>query len=106
MIDELDRRFSGLGAQVEVVDVATPMTYERYTGNWRGSPEGWLITTKTASMAFGRGLPKTLPGLEGFRMIGQWTTPGGGLPPAAKDGRDAIRAICRQDRKPFVTSVP
>ncbi len=33
----LDRRFPGLAAQIEMRDVATPMTWERYTGNWRGS---------------------------------------------------------------------
>jgi hypothetical protein len=26
-------------------------------------------------------MKKTLPGFDGFHMIGQWTTPGGGLPP-------------------------
>lgn len=102
----LDERFPGIKDQVEAVDVATPMTYERYTGNWRGSFEGWLITTRTAGMAFGKGLPTVLPGLTDFHMIGQWTTPGGGLPPAARQGRDVIRDICRQDRKPFVTQVP
>ncbi len=39
----LDQRFPGLTAQVEMRDVATPMTWERYTGNWRASHEGWLI---------------------------------------------------------------
>ena len=37
----LDQRFLGLAAQVEMCDVATPMTFERYTGNWRGSFMGW-----------------------------------------------------------------
>jgi hypothetical protein len=27
-----------------VTDVATPLTFERYTGNWKGPFEGWLIT--------------------------------------------------------------
>ena len=37
IIAALDRRFPGLGAQVEMRDVATPLTFERYTGNWKGS---------------------------------------------------------------------
>ncbi|MEA4882808.1 MAG: hypothetical protein VB144_03930 [Clostridia bacterium] len=61
VIAALGERFPGIGEQVEVVDVATPMTYERYTGNWRASFEGWLISTRTMPMM----------------MSGQWTTIGG-----------------------------
>jgi phytoene dehydrogenase-like protein len=38
----LDRRFPGLATKVEMRDVATPMTWERYTGNWQGSFQGWI----------------------------------------------------------------
>lgn len=48
----------------------------RYTGNWKGSMEGWLITPKTGIKA----LPAELPGLRNFYMVGQWLSPGGGLP--------------------------
>ena len=41
VIDQLERRYPGIGEQVEVVNVATPLTIERYTGNWQGS-EAWL----------------------------------------------------------------
>jgi len=90
---------------VEVVDVATPMTYERYTGNWQGSMEGWLPTTRTAGMLI-RGMDKTLPGLENLYMVGQWVEPGGGVPTAAMSGRKVIRMICKRDRRPFLTQVP
>ena len=58
----LDRRYPGLAAQVEMCDVATPMTFERYTGNWQGNHQGWLPTTKT----LGLHMSKILPGLESF----------------------------------------
>jgi phytoene dehydrogenase-like protein len=106
VIDQLEKRFPGIGAQVEVVDVATPMTFERYTGNWQGSMEGWLPTTKTMSITRGQGLDKTLPGLDSFYMVGQWVEPGGGLPPAATSGRSAISAICERDGKTFTTKIP
>jgi phytoene dehydrogenase-like protein len=106
VIDQLDARFPGISDQVEVVDVATPLTYERYTGNWQGSMEGWLPTTETLGMMMGTGMDKTLPGLEHFYMVGQWVEPGGGLPPAAKSGRDVIRAICEQDGSVFSVSIP
>jgi len=99
---QLEKRLPGLTDQIEVVDVATPMTYENYTGNWQGSMEGWLITTKTMTMR----MSKTLPGLQNFYMAGQWVEPGGGVPTAAMSGRNVIRNICRRDKRPFVTRVP
>jgi phytoene dehydrogenase-like protein len=102
VITLLDQRFPGLAGQVEMCDVATPMTWERYTGNWQASFEGWLITTKT----FGMRMRKTLPGLKNFYMVGQWVEPGGGLPPAAMSGRNVVQVICKRDKKPFVTSIP
>jgi len=102
VIDRLGKRWPGFDAKAEVIDVATPMTFERFTGNWRASFEGWMINKKTVQLTFGKGLKKTLPGLDNFFMIGQWTHPGGGLPPAALMGRDIIRRLCKIDKKKFV----
>jgi phytoene dehydrogenase-like protein len=105
VMGQLDKRFPGFTDDVEVVDVATPLTYERYTGNWQGSMEGWLITTETMKFATGKGMSKTLPGLENFYMIGQWVEPGGGLPPAATSARKVIGMICKQDGKKFRVTI-
>ncbi|MFC1866500.1 phytoene desaturase family protein [Chloroflexota bacterium] len=96
----LDKRFPGLAAQVEMRDVATPITWVRYTGNWRGAYEGWMMATETFMLA----MNKTLPGLDNFYMAGQWVTPGGGMPTAAMSGRHTIQIICKKDKKKFVTS--
>jgi phytoene dehydrogenase-like protein len=98
----LDKRFPGLAARVEMRDVATPMTWVRYSGNWRGSYEGWMITTKTFMMQ----MSKTLPGLDNFYMAGQWVNPGGGMPTAVMSGRHTIQIICKKDKKKFVASTP
>ena len=102
IVSLLNKRFPGLAQQVEMRDVATPITYEQYTGNWRGSFEGWLPTTKTLGMR----MRKTLPGLEKFYMAGQWVEPGGTVAFVAVSGRNAIQLICKQDKKPFVTKIP
>ena len=99
----LDQRYPGLAGQVEMRDVATPATWERYTGNWRGSFEGWLITRKTFPPFR---MSKTLPGLKNFFMVGQWVEPGGGVPTAAMSGRNVIQIICKRDRRKFVTQTP
>jgi phytoene dehydrogenase-like protein len=102
VIEALDKRFPGLASQVEVTDVATPITFKRYTGNWQGSFEGWMITPKTMMLR----MKKTLPGLDAFYMVGQWINPGGGLPTGAITGRHVTQILCKRDKKPFVTTVP
>jgi len=93
----LDKRFPGLATKVEMWDVSTPLTFERYTGNWQGTSLGWRITTKTLRLRMG----KTLPRLKNFYMAGQWLESGGGAPTAALSGRDVIQLIRRSERKPF-----
>jgi phytoene dehydrogenase-like protein len=89
----LERRFPGMGAQVEMRDVATPLTIERYTGNWRGSSIGWELTPRTFMARF----PKKLPGLRNFVLAGQWVEGGGGVPFVAISGRNAIQLIRHRD---------
>lgn len=101
-IAALDRRFPGLAKAVEVVDVPTPATYVRYTGNWQGSPDGWYITPENA-----RATPlRSLPGLSDFYMAGQWTAPFTGTVFAATTGRQIVQLLCHRDGVPFRTSEP
>lgn len=102
VIAAMEERFPGISNQVEMWDVATPLSFERYTGNWQGSALGWDFTTETFFMP----MSKMLPGLDDFYMAGQWVEPGGGVPGAAMSGRNAIQLICKRDRKPFVTRLP
>lgn len=102
VLARLEKRFPGFGAQVEMKDVASPTTFVRYTGNWRGSFEGWLPKTSNLMTR----VPSTLKRLKGFYMIGQWVKPGGGLPSGLMSGRDAIRRICREDGIRFQSSKP
>lgn len=99
VISLLDRRYPGLSSRVEMWDVATPLTFERYTGNRKGSFIGWDLTPNT----FMRPMSKTLPGLHNFYLAGHWVAPGGGLPMAALSGRNVIQLVCRRDKRPFVT---
>ena len=50
VIEFLEKLYPGIGQDIEVKDVATPLSYERYTGNWQGSTCGWLLTDKTMMM--------------------------------------------------------
>jgi phytoene dehydrogenase-like protein len=96
----LDEAFPGVAGKLEFADLATPATFERFTGNWQGSIQGWLPTPGI----LGRRLPRTLPGLKNFFMAGHWIETGGGLPSVALSGRYVAQMICARDRRKFETS--
>jgi phytoene dehydrogenase-like protein len=104
IIDFLETRYPGIRSQIEVKDVATPVSYERYTGNWHGSSCGWLLTKETMMMMI-QGIEKTLPGLRNFYMAGQWVEPGGSVPIVAMSGRNAIQMLCNEDKRKFVAQM-
>jgi phytoene dehydrogenase-like protein len=104
LIDWLETIYPGLKSQIEVEDFATPLSYERYTGNWQGSSCGWLLTRDTMMMMI-NGMRKTLPGLENFYLTGQWVEPGGSVPVVAASGRNTIQMICHEDGRPFGAEV-
>ncbi len=103
LIELLEQRFPGISSQVEMTDVATPMTFERYTGNWKGSFEGWLITPENSNVLM-KPMSQKLPGLNSMYMCGQWVEPGGGLPTGVMSGRRLIKAVCKEDGKKFRTT--
>ena len=53
--------------------------------------EGWLYTPSTGV----KQLPCVLPGLGSFYMVGQWISPGGGLPAGLMMGRSVSKRIAR-----------
>jgi phytoene dehydrogenase-like protein len=100
IVELLNQRFPGISSLVDIIDVATPLTYERFTGNWKGSFEGWLITPDNARVLM-KPMPQSLPQLKNFYMCGQWVEPGGGLPTAIMSGRKLIKKLCREDHRKF-----
>lgn len=104
VIDEVNKFLPGIKDQVEVIDVATPLTVEHYTGNWKGL-QAWPSGPNMVETAM-KGFTKTLPGLENFYMAGQWAEASVGLPAAAASGRKLIQMLCERDGTQFVTTVP
>ena len=99
LIEALEAHFGNIKNKVDFTDTATPITYKNWTGNHNGSYEGWLPTPEAAKLK----LPKHFKGLSNFYMCGHWVTPGGGMPPAAYSGRDAVQLICRDEKMHFKT---
>ena len=104
LVELLDKRFPGIASQVEVVDVATPVTFKRFTGNWQGSFEGWLVTPEN-SYTMMKPMSNMLPGLSHFYMCGQWVQPGGGLPTGIMSARALVKKLCKEDRRKFRTII-
>ena len=76
---------------IEVIDIATPLTYERYTGAYHGS---WMsIMGAGEKMTAYPGFVKDVSGLyfAGHRLMSP-----GGLPVAVDSGRNAAQMACRQ----------
>jgi phytoene dehydrogenase-like protein len=99
-ISAIDKRWPGFANQVEVIDVPTPLTYFRYTGNWKGSPDGWYITPENIMNTKPM---RSLPGLSGLYTVGQWTAPYTGTVMAAVTGRQLVQIICKKEKRVFKT---
>ena len=100
LIDHFEQRFPGITGRIEMTDVATPLTYARYTGSHHGIGHSFALSPQTIGFA-SASMDPTLPGLAGFFQIGQWTHPGGGVFPAARSGREIVRRLCQEDGKRF-----
>lgn len=98
-VQAIEQVWPGIAKDVEMIDVATPLTFERITGNWKGSITGWKLTPDQSTTE----IPRTLPGLDHFWMVGHWTMAGGGLPVGVSTAREVIWKQCRKDKKKFLT---
>lgn len=100
----LERRWPGSAAEVEAVDVATPLTFRRYTGNRKGSYMTWNLDGAFRERF--KAVSRTVPGLENFLFSSMWSSPPGGLPGAAMAGREAAEHICAKEGRRFKTGEP
>lgn len=98
-LQALEQIWPGISAPGMCI-VATPLTFERITGNWKASITGWKLTPTQS----GVNIPRTLPGLDNFWMVGQWVYPGGGVPAGVSTGREVIWRQCKKDKRKFTTA--
>ena len=89
VISILERMVPDVRNSIEVTDVSTPATIIRYTGNWQGSMEGWLMTPATGFKM----LRNTLPGLRQFLDGGPMDFAGRRIALRAVTARAAVRKL-------------
>ncbi|NLI54416.1 MAG: NAD(P)/FAD-dependent oxidoreductase [Clostridiales bacterium] len=89
VIRELVKKYPQIDGKIAVWDVATPLTYERYLGSYKGS---WMtLTKKGEENARYPGKPESIGNLY---FAGQRLISPGGLPVALMTGRTAAQHIC------------
>ena len=103
VIEVLNSRFPGIKDQVEVIDVSTLITWERYMGGtqgWFNLPNRKLDFSIREDLS-DKKFKTTLPGLSHFYFVGVWASNMGSLAHNANSGKMIIRRICKQDGKRF-----
>lgn len=105
VIEILESHFHGIKEQIEVTDVYTLMTWERYMGGtqgWFNFPNRRLDFSMRQDLS-DKKFKTTLPGLSDFYFVGIWATAMGSLAHNASSGKTIIRRICQKDGKEFGT---
>jgi phytoene dehydrogenase-like protein len=93
----LCRKYPQAEGNIEVIDIATPLTYERYTGAYHGS---WMtVQGPTDKM---QNYPGFVKDVKGLYFSGHRIMPPGGHPSALFTGRMAAQMVCRQFDTVFV----
>ncbi|KPL78791.1 hypothetical protein ADN00_06070 [Ornatilinea apprima] len=101
-IDLLLQRFPDIRQDIEVVDVATPITSERYTASYHGL-QAWYPEGQFGRILM-KGISPNLPGLKRFSMTGQWSNGMMGINSVAITSRNLIRSLCKKFKMRFETT--
>ncbi len=73
---------------IEVLELSTPQTIERYTGNRGGAYVGWKYTPDQVEGGFSQNSP-----VENIILCGHWVSPGGGVCNAMAGGNNAAELV-------------
>jgi phytoene dehydrogenase-like protein len=95
VITEVETIYPETQGKIKLLDVATPVTFQRYTGNFRGS----YVPFCTMPHIEYENHPGVTPGVKNLYLAGQWVFPDGGLPMAAIGGKYAVQRICNQENR-------
>lgn len=92
IIERIEKHFPELKGKISLLDVATPITFERYCGAYKGAYMSFANTPKGDTNPH-NGIIK---GVKNLYLAGQWLMPPGGLPVALITGKWAIQQISKK----------
>ena len=89
VVREIGKKYPQIAGKIAVWDVATPLTYERYLGSYKGS---WMTVTKKgeANVSY----PCKPEQISNVYFAGQRLMTPGGCPVAVMTGRTAVQHLC------------
>lgn len=101
VITLLEKQFPDLRNDIEVIDVSTLSTWERFMGGSQGfnnypNKHQRASIRHVINMLFGLDKMFTLPKLKNLFFTGQWVTSMGSLFMNAASGREVVHKICKQ----------
>ncbi len=89
MITVAEQFIPGLRDSIEVMEIATPLTMERYTSNYKGSIIGWSPVPEQSML---KRMKQKGP-IDHLYLAGAWTFPCGGQSAVLGSGRMAAKMI-------------
>ena len=91
------KKFPQAEGNIEVIDIATPLTYERYTGAYHGS---WMKIVGVGDTM--KNYPGFSSNVNSLYFAGHRLMSVGGMPVAVDSGRRAAQMVCRQFDAVFI----
>jgi all-trans-retinol 13,14-reductase len=88
LINSAEMIVSSLSKHIVCKDIATPLTFERYTLNSEGAGHGWFP-------APGAKLRSQITPIKNLYQAGHWTFPGFGIFAVALSGRNAAKLVLK-----------
>lgn len=97
IIKRIEKIYPEIIENIEVYDVCTPVTYEKYCGAYKGA---WMAFAQKAKVKnlIHKGRIKNISNLH---IASQWVMMPGGLPVACLSGKWAIQRICTKEKSKF-----
>lgn len=92
LIKASEKIIPNLSTYIEKVEMATPLTMERYTGNYKGAVYGWSQIPSQSGM---NRLSNKTP-IKNLYLASAWTRMGGGISMVLYSGEQAAEVILRQ----------
>lgn len=93
LIDKVEKTLlPGLREEIEVIEVGTPLTNVRYTGNYRGAVYGWDQTlNNSGNTRVGHKTP-----IKNLYLAGAWSKPGHGYGAVIPSGLECFGEIMKE----------
>ncbi|MDQ0273726.1 phytoene desaturase family protein [Cytobacillus purgationiresistens] len=98
-LDRLEKIYPGIKEKVKHIELATPLTVERYTGHTKGAIYG---AAQTVEQSLHRSLPQMTP-IPQLYLVGAWTKPGAGYSGVISSGYNLATTILTKEKREVLT---